>query len=158
MGFHLSRLGGRVLGALVAHGGEIGVEIGVEMGNLGDVTVEFLNERDVLDHIVGDPGLMVLVHLLNQEAVAVQHRLHLTEAAVESGPHLWVSFFGVLHLAGGGADGVGGGGGGMVVVAVGLLVVAAESGFFHARFGGGGRGIKGGHVRAGRLRGRKRWV
>lgn len=68
--------------------GEIGIEIRVERDNLGDVPVEFLNQRHVFDHVVWHPRLLVLVHLLNQVTVTVKHRLNLPEALVQCGPHL----------------------------------------------------------------------
>lgn len=90
---------GRVVGVfMVDGGGEVGVKIGVDMGDLGDVAVKLLDERDVLGHVVGHPGLVVLVHLLNQQPVPVQNRLHLPEAVVECGPHLWVPLSPLLHL------------------------------------------------------------
>ncbi|KAK4273705.1 hypothetical protein QN277_017047 [Acacia crassicarpa] len=117
-----------IIGAFLVHVGEFGVEIRVDMGHLRDVAVEFLNERDVLGHIVGDPGLVVVVHLLNEKAIAVQNGLNLLEAVVESGPHLRVALFGLLDLVAGGSS-EGGGGGGVVVVV--LLVAAASGGVFH---------------------------
>lgn len=114
----------RVVGALLAHAGEIGIEIGVERHDLGDIPIELMNQGHVLRHIVRNPRLVVLVHLLNQKAVTIQHRLHLPKALVERRPRLGVAFSGLLHLAvgvagGRGADGGRGGGGGMV--AAGLL-------------------------------------
>ncbi|MCD7452481.1 hypothetical protein HAX54_017020 [Datura stramonium] len=50
---------------------------------------------DVLHHIIVRPRLMVLVDLLNQQSVPVQHRLHLLESVREVVPHLGVAF---LHI------------------------------------------------------------
>lgn len=93
---------------LLAHGGEIRIEIRVKRDDLGDIPIELLNQGHVLHHIVGNPGLVVLVHLLNQKTVAIQHRLHLPQALVERRPHLGVALFGILHFS----VGVPGGGGG----------------------------------------------
>ncbi|KAG6415927.1 hypothetical protein SASPL_123346 [Salvia splendens] len=81
--------GVRVVGGvvLVADGGEIGGEIGIHGDDLGNVTVDFLNERDVLDEIIVEFGLVVVVDLLDEEAVAVEHRLHLPEVLGEGRPN-----------------------------------------------------------------------
>lgn len=120
---------------LLANIGEIGIEIGVERNNLGDVPVEFLNQRNVFDHVIRHPRLLILVHLLNQETVAVEHRLNLPEALVHGGPGLGVAVLGVVELSVG-IDGGGARGGGGVAAAA---AVVAVGGVFHGGFGGGGR-------------------
>ena len=75
----------------VEEGGEVGVEVGVEVDDLGDVAVELLDQSHVLRHVVWDSGLVVLVHLLDQAPVAVQHALHLPEALVEAPPRLRIA-------------------------------------------------------------------
>ncbi|GMN41300.1 hypothetical protein TIFTF001_010523 [Ficus carica] len=87
----------------VEDSGEVGVEVGVEGDDLGDVAVELLDKSDVLAHVVRDPRLVVLVHLLYQRPVPIQHRLHLPEALVEPLPHLRISFLPALLCSGGGA-------------------------------------------------------
>ena len=87
-------------------GGEIGVEVGVEREDLGDVAVELLNEGHVLDHVVAEPRVLILVHLIDQVAVAVQHRLHLAEALIDRRPHHGVGADAVVFGGGGSAGGV----------------------------------------------------
>lgn len=53
-----------------------------------NVTVDFLNERNVFHQVIVNFGLMIVVHLLNQNSVPIQNRLHLLEAVSEIGPHL----------------------------------------------------------------------
>jgi hypothetical protein len=91
-------LGGFDGGALVEQGREVGGEAGVERDDLGDVAVDLFDERHVLHHVVREPRLVVLVHLLDQRSVPVQHALHLPKVLFEGPPHLGVSAF----LAGGG--------------------------------------------------------
>lgn len=92
---------GAALGsALMEQGGEIGREVGVEGDDLGDVTVDLLDEGHVLDHVVRDSRLVVLVHLLDQRSVPIQHRLHLPETLVKGIPHLAVAAF-VSRFSGG---------------------------------------------------------
>lgn len=83
--------------------GEIGVEIGVKREDLGDVAVELLNERHVLHHVVAEPRVLILVHLLDQAAVAVQHRLHLVEDVVDRRTHHGVAVNAVVFSGGGAA-------------------------------------------------------
>jgi len=99
-------VGGGVVVVILEGGGEIGVEIGVEREDLGDVAVELLNERHVLDHVVAEPRLLILVHLFDQAAVAVQHRLHLAEALVDRCPHHRVGVHAVVFGSGAAAGGI----------------------------------------------------
>jgi len=131
---------------VLANVGEIGVEIRVERDNLGDVAVELLNKGHVFYHVVVHPRLLVLVHLLNQLPVSVQHRLHLPEPLVQGRPHLWVAVLRLLHfpvwLSGGRAHrGVGGGGVVAVVAAVVLLGAAVVGGVFHGGVCSGARWV-----------------
>lgn len=60
------------------------------------------DEGHVFYHVVAEPGVLVLVDLLDQESVTVQHRRHLTEAFVERFPHRRVAVvFGCGRAAGG---------------------------------------------------------
>ncbi|WVY89649.1 hypothetical protein V8G54_035163 [Vigna mungo] len=97
-------VGGRVV--VLESGGESGVEIGVEREDLGDVAVELLNEGHVLDHVVAEPRLLILVHLIDQAAVAVQHRLHLAEALIDRRPHHGVAIDADVFCGGGTTGGV----------------------------------------------------
>lgn len=99
---------------LVADGGEIGGEIGIHGDDLGNIAVDLLNERDVLHEIVVNFGLMVLVDLLDEEAVAVEHGLHLPEILGEGGPDGGIA----VDLFGGGGFG---GEAGVVVHALALI-------------------------------------
>jgi hypothetical protein len=92
-------LGGFGGGALVEQGREVGGEVGVERDDLGDVSVDLLDERHVLHHVVRDPRLVVLVHLLDQRSVLVQHALHLTKVPFEGLPQPGVA---ALLTGGGG--------------------------------------------------------
>ncbi|PON37564.1 hypothetical protein PanWU01x14_319360 [Parasponia andersonii] len=85
---------GLAVGRLVAveEGGEVGGEVGVERDDFRDVAVDLLYQSHVLHHVVRDPGLVVLVHLLYQSPVPIQNRLYLSEALVEVLPNLWVPF------------------------------------------------------------------
>ena len=113
------------------------------MNNLGDIPIKLLNQRHVFLHVIGNPGLVILVHLLNQEPITVQHRLHLMEALVEHGPGFGVAVLSILDfaigLAGGGADGCRCGGRLVWFLASGTAVVGG--GIFHGGFGGGGGGV-----------------
>lgn len=53
--------------------GEVRGEIGVHGDNFRDVPIEFLDESHVVHHVAGNSRLVVLVHLLNQHSVTVQH-------------------------------------------------------------------------------------
>lgn len=75
------------------HSGEVRGEVGVEGNDLGDVAVNLLDEGHVFYHVVRDSRLMVLVHLLDQGSVPVQHYLHLPEPLVQGIPHLGVATF-----------------------------------------------------------------
>lgn len=77
---------------VVEEGGEVGVEVGVERDDLGDVAVQLLDQGHVLRHVVRDPRLVVIVYLLYQRPVPIQHRLHLPEALVEPFPQLRIAF------------------------------------------------------------------
>ena len=114
--------------------GEIGGEIGVKRNDLGDVAVYLLDESHVLDHVVWDSRLVILVHLLDQNSVPVQHGLNLSEIMVQAVPNL-----GIPALLGGGF--------GQVLVAV---VVVVGGGVGHGGLGGccrgGGAVIGCGHV------------
>ena len=115
--------------------GEIGGEIGVKRNDLGDVAVYLLDESLVLDHVVWDSRLVILVHLLDQNSVPVQHGLNLSEIMVQAVPNLGIPAF----L---------GGGFGQVLVAV--VVVVVGGGVGHGGLGGccrgGGAVIGCGHV------------
>ena len=54
-----------IISVLLAHGGQIRIEIREKRDDLGDIFVELLNQGHILRHIVGNPRLVVLVHLLN---------------------------------------------------------------------------------------------
>lgn len=128
-----------VVGAmLVTDAGEISGEIGIHGDDLGYVAVDLLNESDVLHQIVVDFGLVVVVHLLDQRAVAVEHRLHLPEILREGGPNRRIAFDLAAVFGGGRTGGLAscGGSRGEVCVVV------------HAPLSGGGGGGGGG----GRLR------
>lgn len=83
---------------VVADGGEIGGEIGIHGDDLGNIGVDFLNERDVVDEIIVEFGLVVVVDLLDEEAVAVEHRLDLPEILGEGRPNGRIA----VDLVGGG--------------------------------------------------------
>lgn len=112
--------------------GEIGGEIGVKRNDLGDVAVYLLDESNVLDHVVWDSRLVILVHLLDQNSVPVQHGLYLSEIMVQAVPNL-----GVPALLGDGFGQV-------------LVVVVVGGGVGHGGLGGccrgGGAVIGCGHV------------
>lgn len=74
-------------------GREIGREVRVERNDLRDVAVDLLNKSHVLHHVIGEPRLVVLVDLLDQSSVAIEHRLNLVEAGVEGLPRLAFFFF-----------------------------------------------------------------
>lgn len=120
--------------------GEISGEIGIHGDDLGYVPVDLLNESDVLHQIVVDFGLVVVVHLLDQHAVAVQHRLHLPEILGEGGPNRRIAFDLAAVFGGGRTGGLASCGGSRREVCV----------VVHARLSGGGGGGGGGG--SGRLR------
>ena len=72
-----------VLASFMERRGEIRRHIRVKRDNLGDVSVDFLNQSNVLDHVVWVLGLVIIVDLLNQNSVPVQNRLDLLEAGVQ---------------------------------------------------------------------------
>lgn len=120
-----------LVSALMELRGEIGGEIGVKRNDLRDVAVYLLDESHVLDHVVWDSRLVILVHLLDQNSVPVQHGLNLSEIMVQAVPNLGVPAF------------LGGGFGQVLVVVVG-------GGVGHGGLGGccrrGGAVIGCGHV------------
>lgn len=82
--------------------GEIRGEIRVHRDHFGDVAVEFLDEGHVVHHVTWNSRLVVLIHLLNQDSVSVQHRLDLPESLVKGGPNLGVAFVGEAAVVAGG--------------------------------------------------------
>ena len=72
---------------LLTHVRKINGESRIEGNDFINITINFLNERNVFNQIVVNFGPMVVVHLLNQNSVPIQNRLHLLEAVSESGPH-----------------------------------------------------------------------
>jgi hypothetical protein len=76
-----SALGRRA--AAAAGGGEERGEIGVEVDDAADVVVELPDEADVAGEVAGHLGLVVLVDLVDEDAVLVQQALHLHEARLE---------------------------------------------------------------------------
>ena len=106
---------------LLPHVRKINGESRIEGNDFINITINFLNERNVFNQIVVNFGLMIVVHLLNQNSVPIQNRLHLLEAVSESGPHLGAAavegfvagaFF-LFHI--GVVDEIGRGGGGVAV-------------------------------------------
>ncbi|KAL0359180.1 UNVERIFIED_CONTAM: Peptidyl-prolyl cis-trans isomerase CYP21-2 [Sesamum angustifolium] len=84
-GVALGFAGGAV--SLLNNVGKVRRQIRVKRDDLGDIPVEFLNQGHVLHQIVVDFRLVILVHLLNQGSVPVQHRLDLAEVLCEGGPN-----------------------------------------------------------------------
>ncbi|KAF7816103.1 hypothetical protein G2W53_030072 [Senna tora] len=60
--------------------------------NLGDVTINLANQSNILHEIVRDLGLVILVHLLDQGTVLIEHRLRLTETPAQRVPNLRITF------------------------------------------------------------------
>lgn len=98
---------------VVEGSGEIRGEIRVHGDNFRDVSIEFLDESNVVDHVARNSRLVILVYLLNQCSVPVQHGLDLPEGLVKGVPHLGVVFVReavvLAVVAGGGCSGSGGG-------------------------------------------------
>ena len=65
---------------------EIRRQIRVHIHNLGDVPIEFLNQRHILHHVIRALGLVILVHLLDEGSVPVKNRLHQLETFFEIRP------------------------------------------------------------------------
>jgi|UniRef100_A0A804LLN6 hypothetical protein len=88
-GAHGPALGRGAAAAAVGRGEERG-EVGVEVDDAADVVVELPDEAHVAGEVAGHLGLVVVVDLVDQEAVLVQQRLHLHEAGLERVQHLGV--------------------------------------------------------------------
>lgn len=115
---------------VVVVAGEVGVEVGVQRDDLGDVAVELLDEGHVLGHVVRQPGLVVLVHLLDESSVPIQHRLDLVEVGVEAPPDLDAADIAdvlVVAFSDGGALGQG-----RAAAVVAVVVAAVVGGVVHA--------------------------
>lgn len=66
------------------HGlGEVAGQVTVEVHDLPDVVVELPDEAHVPRQAVGDPALMILIDLINEEPVLIEDVLHLHEALLE---------------------------------------------------------------------------
>lgn len=52
---------------------EIRGEIRVHGNNFRDVSIKFLDQSNVVNHVAWDSRLVILIHLLNESSVSVEH-------------------------------------------------------------------------------------
>nr|GMD23834.1 hypothetical protein PanWU01x14_319360 [Ipomoea batatas] len=85
--------------ALVNDAGEIDGEIGIHSNDFGDIPVDLSNQIHVPGDVIRKLRLVVLVDLLNQIPVLIQHRLDISETLAQRLPRLLITLLAAAFLS-----------------------------------------------------------